>query len=540
MIEYANESATKLLKQYEMLSKSLKFTRDFNNQEDICIQMTKILQSYLEITNLNYEEKYKKVANRTAYLMDEEKSRLLELINLVNERRTYINNQIAMNKELTGLSLEIDEILGESQIEEYKNQVKIIERYKNNIKLESVLKDEIQALENNIKRANDKINNNKNLNRQLEDRMIRILDKAFNKLSLHELLEREKEINLAYTELGYSLEVAKENAKVARKSCEEDIILECDNMLSSITLEYERYKEKKLILKLISVYKNKVENYEELLAKREEINNILSSITSSELYSLVGNELNKEYATIKLEGQDVTTLNSLAEEKELKLQNLKNIKEENNSETVKGLLSNLLDNEKKYQEQLLLEKKKKEEERQEKERIAEARRKEEMAKRQKALEEERKKEIEKRTKQLLVEKKNPILISPNEEKNKELLKNSTLSDGTKVMGKTVTRREEVKPNYINKKIETNSSKELSPKPELKRAQKNDNGIPIIKNSVTSKNKEEKKELFPKLDLEKKESIFPELTDIQMGNSFFDENEFNDLKDYMEDEKKSWF
>ena len=557
MIEYASESAVKLLKQYEMLSKSLKFTRDYSQRDEIASQMTKILQSYLEITNVNYENKYMKVVNKSVYLMDEEKSRLLELINLINERRTYINNQIKTNKELTGISLEITDLMGEDKVEEYKNQVKIIDRYKNNIKLESVLKEEIQVLDVNIKRANDKINNNKNLNKQLEDRMIRILDKAFDKLSLQELLEREKEIDLAYTELGYSLEVAKENAKIARKSCAEDIILECDNMLSSITLEYERYKEKKLILKLFSIYKDKVDSYDELLVKREEINNILSSITGSELYSLVGNELNKEYATIRLEGQDVATLNSLVEEKELKLQNLKDIDEENNSDIVKGLLSSLLENEKKYQGKLLLEKKKKEEELKEKERLEEIKRKEEMAKRQKALEEERKKEIEERTKQLLVEKKNPILIAQKEKK--DLSRVSKLNGSKQIMGKTITRREEVKPNLISKKVDSayknsvfpsrNDDIKLEKKKENELFKTSDNGIPVIKNvtfsndSLKEKNikNDEVDSIFPKIELEKKDNIFPEFSDIQRNNSFFDENEFNDLKDYMDDKnKKSWF
>lgn len=554
MTEYANESATKLLKQYEMLSKSLKFTRDYTQRDEICYQMTKILQSYLEITNINYQSKYMKVVNKSVYLMDEEKSRLLELINLINERRTYINNQIASNAELTGISLKVDEIMGEDSVEEFKNQVKVIDRYKNNIKLESVLKEEIQDLDNSIKRANEKINNNKNLNIQLEDRMMRILDKAFVKISLNELLEREKEIDLAYTELGYSLEVAKENAKVARKSCTEAIILECDNMLSSITLEFERYKEKKLILKLNSIYKNKVDSYDELLAKREEINNILASITGSELYSMVGNELNKEYATIKLEGQDVATLNSLVEEKESKLQTLKDIDEDNNSDIVKGLLSNLLENEKRYQEKLLIEKKKKEEERKEKERLEELKRKEEMAIRQKALEEERKKEIERRTKQLLVEKKNPVLISPNEDKNKEKSINTKVMDKKPIIGKTVIRREEVKPNFISKKSNVDDlvSKRLdnlNKESTITKVNKNtsDKGIPTIKNIGVSNKVVETKEiskkeenLFPKLDLDKKENIFPDFNDLKSSNSFFDENEFNDLKDFMEDEKKGWF
>ena len=52
MIEYANESATRLLKQYEMLSKSLRFTRDYSQREEISVQMTKIIQSYFFYVHL--------------------------------------------------------------------------------------------------------------------------------------------------------------------------------------------------------------------------------------------------------------------------------------------------------------------------------------------------------------------------------------------------------------------------------------------------------------------------------------------------------
>lgn len=371
MIEYANETVIKLLKQYDMFSKSLKYTSDLKQKNDICDEMTKIIQSVLEITNTIYEEKFKKVEKRSVYLMSEERTRLLELINLINERRAYVNNQVVSNKELTGIGIDVETILGEEKIEDYKQQVKIIERYKNNIKLEGILKEEIKNLDNNIKRANDKIKNNENLNNQLEERLVHILENAFKKLSLYELKERTKEIDLAYTELGYSLEKAKENAKIARKDCSEEIIVECDNMLASITLDYERYKEKKLILNLIDIYKRPVSNYQEILNKREEINNILINITSSDLYAMVGTELNKEYATIKLEQQDIATLKSLVEERDIKSSNLDDIIEENNSKELKGLLANLLENEKRYQEKLLLEKQKQERERLEQERLEE-------------------------------------------------------------------------------------------------------------------------------------------------------------------------
>lgn len=566
MIEYANESVIKLLKQYDMFSKSLNYTDDIKQKNDICTEMTRLIQNVLDITNSIYEEKYKTVENRSVYLMSEERTRLLELVNLINERKAYVNNQITSNKELTGVGIEVKPILGEDKLESYKQQVKIIERYKNNIKLESVLKDEIKTLDANIKKANEKINSNQNLNRQLEEKMIVILDNALRKLSLGELKERQKEIDLAYTELGYSLEKAKENALIARKECSEEIILECDNMLASITLEYERYKEKKLILNLINIYKKPVNDYNKMLSKREEINNILMNITSSELYHLVGNELNKEYATIKLEQQDMSTLKSLVEEKNLKESNLEDIIAENNSEELKGLLANLLENEKKYQEKVMEEKQKKEQERLKQERIEEERRQKEIAKRQQVLEEERKKEIERRTKQLLVEKKNPVLNKSRESirEDKELSSKKEIpSPSVKESREKITQqrilneKNSTRENSIptqTRRINSSPSKSLEKEdfftqPKTRTSVVKE-GIPVIKNKnlenevVTAKRVDDNQlsnKVFPDISLEKKENIFPSFPEINKSNSFFDEDEFKDLSNYMEeDKKKNWF
>lgn len=421
MIEYANEFIIKLLKQYDMLSKSLKLMTDIKQKNDICEQMTRIIQNVLEETNLIYEEKYKKVEKRSVYLMDDEKNRLLELINLISERRAYVNNQIISNKELTGMGLDTGPVLGEEKLEEYKIQVKVIDKYKNNIRMESQLQDELRNIESKIKKTNNKISNNQTLNKQLEDKMIRIVDNALTKLSLYDLQKNEKDIDLAYTELGYSLEKAKENANVARRDYSEEIIAECDNMLSTISKEYANYKEKKLILQLIYTYKEPVKTYDELVNKREVMNTILLNIPNSELYSVIGPELNKQYTTIKLEGQDIEDLKNLNEEKTIKEQTLESITYENNSEQFKSLLSGLLENEKKYQEQLKQEARRKEQERLERKRQEEKRKLEEMAKRQKAIEEERKKEIERRTKQLLEEKQKTILLSKKNTDKEETL-----------------------------------------------------------------------------------------------------------------------
>ena len=431
--------------------------------------------------------------------------------------------------------------------------------------MEVTLKDEIKNLDITIKKANQKISSNKNLNLQLEDRMIRLVDGALKELSLYELKEREKEIDLAYTELGYSLEKAKENAKIARKDYSEEIVLECDNILASTTLDYERYKEKKLILRLIYLYKNPVTDYDELLRKREEMNTILCGITDSDLYSIIGNELNKQYSTIKLEAQDISTLKSLMEEKNLKLQSLDNARQENDSASVKGILSTLLLNEKKHQEKLEEERRKREEERRRIERIKEQKRIEEAMRRQKELEEERNKEIEKRTKQLLDEKKNSLLSTSKEEKKTRVISSQpkrVVRSSTDVISSQPKRVVRSSSNMVSsqptKDVMARKSdvKKVNTREEIFKSTSSNNdffershqkpkvvseGIPVVKdNRVVTAKRSSSDKIFPDIPIHREEDIFPDKSSNANRSSFFDENEFNDLSNYVDDGKKKWF
>jgi len=534
MIEYANENITKSLKQYDMLLKSLKYIPSNEEKTAIYYQMTKITELIILQTNEIYERQYNKLKNKETLLMEEEKARLLEIISLINERKAYISNQIKSNREITALDIEETMILGEDMLEEYKKKVKIIEKYNSNVKTHATLIEEIKELNDKITKAKTKIESNKYLNIQLENKMKKLLSAAFEKLNLYELKERIKEIDLAYTELGYSLEKAKENAKLARKSSAEDIIIECDNMLSSITLEYERYKEKKLILKLMDMYQTETRNYDELLAKREIINNILSNITSSELYETVGNELNKQYNTIKLEQQDVATLESLNEEKNSKNRLLFEIEEENSSEEFALVLKELLQNEKKHQQLLLEEKKRQEEAARQRQILEEKRRQEEKLKQQKLIEEERNREIEKRTKQLLEEKQNSILTQKEEPISRTVRKEMAMPS-TKV-NKEPPRQDVIKKQELPKRDN------LSKIPVIKNNNLNNQVIENKSIDTTNINKSitsyrEQKEIRPK-----ETPVFPSIPLTNTTNdSFFDDDELQDLNNYMEsDDKKSWF
>jgi hypothetical protein len=552
MIEYANEKVTKSLKQYDMLLKSLKYIPNNEEKSAIYYQMTKITEQILKQTNEIYERQYNKLESKKTFLMEEERNKLLEIINLINERKAYINNQIKNNREVTALDIQAEPILGEDMLEEYKKKVKIIEKYNQNLKTHASLVEEIEELKEKITKAKAKIESNKYLNIQLENKMKKILSSAFEKLNLYELKERVKEIDLAYTELGYSLEKAKENAKLARKSSAEDIIIECDNMLSSITLEYERYKEKKLILKLMDIYDNEVKTYDELLAKREIINNILSNIVSSELYLNVGSELNKQYNTIKLEKQDTATLDSLNEEKNSKSKLLFNIEEENTSAEFAEVLKELLSNERKHQQQILEEKKKQEEEKKRQQLLEEKRKQEEKLKQQQLLEEQRNKEIEKRTRQLLEEKQKSIL-SPKEDSIAKLIKKEVKpmpsSPKTVIKPTAMPNNTEKKPvpSRLDARPEKNESNtkldNFSKIPVIKNNNLNNQMVETKKVDIPSIPKPVKKTVIEQKEpISKEDSIFPDIPVKENTNdSFFDDDELKDLNNYMEsDSRKNWF
>ena len=259
-------------------------------------------------------------------------------------------------------------------------------------------------------------------------------------------------------------------------------------------------------------------------------------------------ELNKEYATIKLEGEDLANIKNLIEERQKKAKQLEEVKEENSSDTFKTLLKGLLENERKYQEILEKEKQKQEELRKKQLKEIEKQKQIELAKRQKLLEEERKKEIEERTKQLLVEKKNPVLMKQKEEKT-ETSKKTIDNFKNDIFNPPKTKKtESPSKDLFIKKTPTKDDSIFSKKNINNTVV--DKGIPVIKrdklkNDVVSvqKKKEPDKKVFPEIPLDKKEDIFPSFPEITKENetSFFDDDEFKDLSNYMEDSpKKNWF
>lgn len=422
MLEYTSRQVTQLVRQYDMFLKSLNIITNDLDKEKIYMQMDKIKERILIETNNIYEEKYMMLLGSTTYLISEEKERLLCLIKLIEERIEYVKKERLRHKEITGNLIDYPKILGEDKLGEFRNHIKIIDKFNENKKKENALSIEINELDSRISEAIKKIKNNKNLNTTLEKKMIGLLSKVFDKLGYYELTKDKDNILKEYDELEFSLNKAKDNVEKAKLSGKEDLIIECESLLTSVNATFSLVKEKKYILKLMEVYDNIISDYEQLLSKREEMNDILNEIQDSHLYSIVGEELTKQYNTIKIEKQDMNSYESLISERENKYEMLEKIVNENNSKEFMDVLDDLLVNEKKRQEELMQEQRKHDYEERQRRLIEEKRLEDERRKRQQLIIEERKKEQETLTKKLL-EQQRKTVIKDNKKEEKNIINN---------------------------------------------------------------------------------------------------------------------
>ena len=278
--------------------------------------------------------------------------------------------------------------------------------------------------------AEEKIQINESLNKELEKKFVSLIHDTINNMGFDSLTSMENEISDNYKEISSLYDKAKRNVISAREYSS-DSLYECQNILYEIENEYNEYKNKVNIINLINLYAVPVDNYQELLEKREQINKYLLDIHDEDFISMIKGEVDKQYSTIMKEKQDMATYDDLLFERDKDEELINRLKEENNSSEFVSILSKLLENEKKRQKQILEEQKRIEEEERQKKLEIERKRQEEIAKRQRIIEENRKKEIEKRTKELLYEQNNSVLNSKKDNFSFETIKDNTLDNDEK-------------------------------------------------------------------------------------------------------------
>lgn len=386
-MNYTNREVVRRLKQYDMFLNSLSLTNDDIQRDRICDQLDKIEKQILLETNSEYEEEYLMLLSTKTKYIEEEKTRLRNIISLINERREYLDKRKKEHKKITGSLVELTTFLGEDKLVTFEKRLEIIEKYqKNKIKQEELIKD-MKVLDIKISEASRNVKANTRLNESLEKKMISLVGRTLEKQGLYKLVDKKEEIQKKYSEFKYALALAKDNLKSAKELEDSEYILECNNMLEDINSLYTMYNEQINIINLINIFEDKTSNYEELLEKREKINDILKNITGTELFKELDNELSKQYNTIKLEEQDIKTYDFLKNERENKNKLLYEIEEENNSKDFKNVLEELIKNENRLHEEEIKKAKKEEYQERQKKLLEEQKIEAARVKRQKLIEE---------------------------------------------------------------------------------------------------------------------------------------------------------
>lgn len=434
-MNYTNREVVRRLKQYDMFLESLNLTTDNIKKERICDQLDKIEKQILLDTNNEYEEEYMELSSKESKLLDEEKDRLRDLITLVTNRREYLDRRKEKHKEVTGSLVELTTFLGEDKLSFYKKKLKTIEKYEENKLTKEKLISEMKTLDIKISEASRNVKANMRLNDMLESKMINLVSKSLEKLNLYELVDSKEDILNKYTSLSYAKDMAVDNLNSVNELGNAELKIECEKMLSEITKEYRVYEEKVNIINLIEIYDKPTSGYEELLNKREKINDILKFLVGSPLHELLNDELSKGYNTIKLEKQDIKNYDELRLEREKKNKRLYEIDEENNSKEFKELLEDLIRSENRYKEERIKLARTKESKEREKKQIEAQRIESSRVQRQKLIEEARLKE------QL-----------SNAEKLKEQQKKTVINKEKEELFEKVTKSLEDTPPFVEEKI----------------------------------------------------------------------------------------
>lgn len=512
MISYNDSNVIQSLRQYEMFANSLRLVKSREEKNMIIKQLTKLELKIIEQTNEVYEEEYYTLYNRECGLLEDEKKRITMLIDLINQRLSYVEKRCNDHYQLTGESLDTSDVLGADTLDNLENRVKIIDKYTKNIKLQAELKNEVKSLSNKISLAEEKIDINKSLNIELESKFKELFSTVFEKLGLYQLLQEKDDIEYAYYETEKSLTLAELNLETAKTS-PLNILYDCEEMLREVKADYVKYKDKLSILKLMELFNKEVNTYDELLAKRKQVNDLFKYIKNNDLIQAVMDTISKQYNTIMMEQQDVNTYNDLKAEKERKLEALAEIEDENESEEFQKVLKVLIENEKKRQEKILEEQRRVEEAEKKKRMEFERKKQEEILKRQKIIEEARKKEIEKRTKQMLEQQQKSVL----QPKKKD----------------TEFSFETIKDNSINK--DTTIEKE-----DTRLEKTEDEKVSLLdKINILDSEKNDLKDEKVTLEEEVKETpIFKDKSDIEkeLFNEFNSSKNENDLKQPIFEEK----
>ena len=128
MVSYNNSNVVQCLRQYDMFANSLNLVKTRDEKDMIINQLTKLEKKIIELTNDIYEEEYYALANKECGLIEEEQTRLNMLIDLINQRLSYVEKRCNSHYQLTGESIDVNDVLGASTLDKLEDRIRIIEK----------------------------------------------------------------------------------------------------------------------------------------------------------------------------------------------------------------------------------------------------------------------------------------------------------------------------------------------------------------------------------------------------------------------------
>jgi hypothetical protein len=118
MVSYNSLDVVQCLRQYEMFANSLRLIKNIDERNMVIKQLTKLENKIISLTSEIYDEEYNALANKECGLLDDEKNRLTSLIELINQRLSYVEKRCNNHYALTGESINVSEVLGANKLDE--------------------------------------------------------------------------------------------------------------------------------------------------------------------------------------------------------------------------------------------------------------------------------------------------------------------------------------------------------------------------------------------------------------------------------------
>ena len=266
-----------LCKIFEMKIKLDRAKGDISSEE--------VLDNYekyaIKIDNF-YNEEFQKELKKlisSKDTLEEEKTRLEKLINLLEDRLKKRSNLAGDFHNTTGKYIKnLQLIVSDSELNSKKERLDLITKYLDATKEIEDVKKEINDFTNELSLEKKKKEEYENRNKLMEDELYSVFVTSTNNDSYYREIEEDKildileEVSIKARDNKETLEITKESvANLVASGVSE----EYNSYIEEASKNYALWKDREIILKIYKLVIDFKEEFEELLAKRNEINALL-------------------------------------------------------------------------------------------------------------------------------------------------------------------------------------------------------------------------------------------------------------------------